>query len=66
MFRLDPGGYAASNAYWTSHSITEMLASLDRGNREALLQRLDDVTALYADLSAAYQAGKGRAGIPLA
>jgi hypothetical protein len=43
-----------------------MLATLDRGNREALLQRIDDITALYADLSAAYQANKGQAGIPLA
>jgi tRNA(Arg) A34 adenosine deaminase TadA len=66
VFRLDPGGYNASNAFWTSHNIIEMLASLDRGNREALLQRVDDLTALYADLSAAYQADKGHAGIPLA
>ena len=66
VFPLDPGGYNATNAFWTSHDITEMLASLDRGNREALLARVDDLTALYADLSAAYQATKGHAGIPLA
>jgi hypothetical protein len=44
----------------------QMIAGLDRGSREALLQRTDDVFALYADLSAAYQARKGHAGIPLA
>jgi tRNA(Arg) A34 adenosine deaminase TadA len=66
VFTLEPGGYNATNAYWTSYAIMEMLATLDRGNREALLQRIDDITALYADLSAAYQANKGGAGIPLA
>ena len=65
VFGLEPGGYNASNAYWTSHPILQMIASLDRGSREALLQRTDDIAALYADLSAAYQAGKGHAGIPL-
>jgi hypothetical protein len=43
-----------------------MIAALDRGNRETLLARVDDLNALYADLSAAYQAGKGTKGIPLA
>jgi tRNA(Arg) A34 adenosine deaminase TadA len=66
VFTLEPGGYNASNAYWHSHNIAHMIASLDRGNREALLSRFDDVTALYADLSAIYQANKGSAGIPLA
>ena len=66
VFTLDPGGYNAANAYWTSYDIMHMIAGLDRGNREALLQRTDDLTALYADLSAAYQQNKGHAGIPLA
>ena len=66
VFTLDPGGYNATNAYWTSHDIVQVIASLDRGSREALLQRIDDITALYRDLSAAYQAHKGSAGIPLA
>ena len=43
-----------------------MIATLDRGNREALVQRVDDITALYADLSAVYQSHKGNRGIPLA
>jgi len=65
VFTLDPGGYNTSNDYWQSHDITKMIASLDRGNREKLTARIDDLIALYADLSAAYQAGKGDAGIPL-
>jgi len=58
--------FNAANAYWTSHDIVQVIASLDRGSREALLQRTDNLAALYADLSAAYQANKGEAGIPLA
>ncbi|MEO5807793.1 nucleoside deaminase [Devosia sp.] len=58
--------YNRSNQYWTSHNIAQMIASLDRGNRELLLSRFDDLTALYADLSAIYQADKGSKGIPLA
>lgn len=65
VFTLDPGGYNKENAYWHSHNINGMIASLDRGNREALTARVDDITALYGDLSAAYQDGKGDAGIPL-
>lgn len=58
--------YNRVNAFWTSHSIPRMIAGFDRGNREALLARFDDVSALYADLSAIYQARKGKSGIPLA
>lgn len=57
--------YNASNAFFESHDIGRMIASLDRGNRESLTGRVDDLTALYADLSAAYQQGKGDKGIPL-
>lgn len=66
VFSLDAGGYNSSNAYWHSHDIAQMIASLDRGNRERLTARVDDITALYNDLSAEYQAHKGGAGIPLA
>jgi tRNA(Arg) A34 adenosine deaminase TadA len=58
--------YNRHNAFFTAHDLTRMIAGLDRGNREALLGRLDEIGALYADLSAVYQANKGRHGIPLA
>jgi tRNA(Arg) A34 adenosine deaminase TadA len=58
--------YNRKNAFWESHNIGQLIASLDRGNREALLARMDDINALYADLSAIYQASKGAKGIPLA
>ena len=58
--------YNRENAFFTAHGIEQLIASLDRGNRELLLGRVDNLTALYADLSAAYQATKGEKGIPLA
>jgi tRNA(Arg) A34 adenosine deaminase TadA len=57
--------YNRSNAYFTSHDMSRMIAGLDRSSKERLTARVDDLTALYADLSATYQNGKGKAGIPL-
>jgi tRNA(Arg) A34 adenosine deaminase TadA len=57
--------YNRSNAYFTSHDMSHMIGGLDRGAKERLTARVDDLTALYADLSAVYQRGKGRKGIPL-
>jgi tRNA(Arg) A34 adenosine deaminase TadA len=58
--------YNRRNAFFTSHSIVQLIAGLDRGTRERLVARVDDLTALYTDLSAVYQASKGARGIPLA
>lgn len=58
--------YNRKNAFFESHDMARMLASLDRGTKERLTERMDDLTALYADLSAAYQRTKGASAIPLA
>jgi hypothetical protein len=57
--------YNRSNAYFTSHNMLHMIAGLDRGSKERLTARVDDLTALYAELSAIYQRDKGKKGIPL-
>jgi tRNA(Arg) A34 adenosine deaminase TadA len=57
--------YNPVNKFWQSHSIRQMVASLDRSDREALLSRLDDINAFYNDASAVYQKSKGSMGIPL-
>lgn len=57
--------YNRANAYFTSHSIPQLMAGLDRGNKERLTSRVDDITALYTDLSDIYQRDKGKKGIPL-
>lgn len=66
VFRLDPGGYARRNAYWQAHSLRDMAAALPVPARAEAVARIAGVMALYDGLSAAYQAQKGGAGIPLA
>jgi tRNA(Arg) A34 adenosine deaminase TadA len=57
--------YNRRNAFFVAHDIQTAIAGLDRGNREALTERVDRIGALYADLSATYQAGKAGNAIPL-
>jgi tRNA(Arg) A34 adenosine deaminase TadA len=57
--------YNRSNPYFTSHDISHMIGGMDRGTKERLVERVDDLSALYGDLSAIYQRGKGQKGIPL-
>jgi tRNA(Arg) A34 adenosine deaminase TadA len=66
--KVSPGRdlYNRRNEFWVSHGIQDMIAGLDRNNREALMARLDDINALYRELSDTYQRGKGGKGIPLA
>lgn len=58
--------YNRSNAFFTSHGLQELIVGLDRDHRESLTGRIDDINALYNNLSATYQADKGNKGIPLA
>ena len=56
--------YNRSNAFFESHSIQAMIGGLDRGNKENLTARVDDLSALYRDLSDIYQRDKGKKGLP--
>jgi tRNA(Arg) A34 adenosine deaminase TadA len=58
--------YNRTNGFFTSHGLQQMIAGLARAPKETLLARLDEIAALYADLSATYQKSKGGKGIPLA
>jgi tRNA(Arg) A34 adenosine deaminase TadA len=57
--------YNRSNAFFESHSIQAMIGGLDRGNKENLTARVDDLSALYVELSDNYQRDKGKKDIPL-
>jgi tRNA(Arg) A34 adenosine deaminase TadA len=57
--------YNRSNAFFTSHSVQAMIAGLDRSTKERLVERVDNLNAVYNDLSADYQKDKGKKGIPL-
>jgi len=57
--------YNRKNAFFTAHDLQQMIAGLDRSSKERLVERVDNISATYADLSAAYQHDKGKKGIPL-
>jgi tRNA(Arg) A34 adenosine deaminase TadA len=65
VFDVGPRGYRSSNAYWTAHSLPSLAAALDPAVAVPLTQRMRDLTRIYDELSATYQASKGAASIPL-
>jgi tRNA(Arg) A34 adenosine deaminase TadA len=65
VFRLEPGGYNAHNAYWQAHAIGSLVAALPPSRAAPLAERIRDLTVLYEELSGVYQAHKGEVGIPL-
>ena len=66
VFGLEPGGYNAENAYWTSTSLRDLVADLQGGERAQLEARVDEIAAKYRDLSRRYLAHRSRGDIPLA
>jgi len=65
VFRLEPGGYAAKNAFWTAHGLRAEINRLPKARADAFHARLDAVKAAYEALSEAYQSGKAGNEIPL-
>ena len=65
VFRLDPGGYAKSNAFWRSAAIADLVATSAPADKAALEMQDARIRAAYARLSDNYQAGKGENAIPL-
>lgn len=65
VFKLEPGGYARRNAFWTAHAIRAEIAALPDAEAQARLARLERITERYAELSATYQRGKTGNAIPL-
>jgi len=57
--------YNRDNAFFSSHSIPALVAGFDRGTKERLVARIDDLSATYKELSDIYQRDKGNKGIPL-
>ena len=65
VFRLEPGGYNAENAYWKSFSIRKLAEQAPPAERLGLERRIAAISARYDELSAAYQAEKHENDIPL-
>ena len=66
VFRVDDGDYARANAYWSSHSVLDLIGRLPAAVQAPLLARVKNLDAVYRELSATYQASKGDTDIPLA
>ena len=65
VFRLDPGGYAKTNAFWRSAAIADLVATSPPADKAALETQDARIREAYAQLSDSYQAGKGENAIPL-
>ncbi|RIK85708.1 MAG: tRNA-specific adenosine deaminase [Hyphomicrobiales bacterium] len=66
VFRLEPGGYAAENAYWKSHSLRRLAERLPEDSERARLRaRFAALSQRYDALSRTYQAAKDGNDIPL-
>ncbi|WP_312416347.1 nucleoside deaminase [Shinella sp.] len=65
VFRLEPGGYAKTNAFWRSAAIADLIATADDEAKAALKAQDAEIRAAYDALSASYQSGKAGNTIPL-
>ena len=65
VFAIKDGNYVRENAFWTSHSIIDMISELDTESRTSCLDRVEELVALYAGLSDIYQRSKAGTDIPL-
>ena len=65
VFTLDPGGYRAENAFWTSHALRRMADTLPPAQRAVAGERIAAIAAVYDGLSATYQKAKAGNEIPL-
>ena len=65
VFRLDPGGYARTNAYWTSAGVMGLIAACGPDEKAGFLARVDALKRAYAEMSDFYQASKTDGEIPL-
>ena len=65
VFGVVDGAYRRTNAFWTAHAVDELVAALPESEATPLNDRVGRLRLTYAELSAAYQATKGDADIPL-
>ena len=65
VFGLEPGGYNASNLYWTSYAIPRLVAGLCGARPGDTQARSATLAAKYAALSRRYQESKAGNAIPL-
>lgn len=64
VFGVENGDYRASNAFWSSYSIPELVNAAPENEREALQQKEQQIRARYSELSDLYQLSKATNDIP--
>jgi tRNA(Arg) A34 adenosine deaminase TadA len=65
VFKLDPGEYARSNAYWTGYGIRDLVENCEVAPKDRFQGRIADLTRTYAEMSDVYQNNKAATDIPL-
>lgn len=65
VFKIKDGEYSKNNSYWKSFSIIDQIKENEDLNKHNLIEKIDKIKLLYADLSAQYQDIKISNNIPL-
>lgn len=65
VFKIKDGEYSKNNSYWKSFSIIDQIKENEDLNKLNLIEKIDKIKLLYADLSAQYQDVKISNNIPL-
>lgn len=65
VFKHEPGGYARSNAYWTSYRVADLIDACEPAARDGFLVRVEALKTAYAKMSDVYQSYKDITDIPL-
>jgi len=65
VFRLEPGGYNAENAYWKSFALRRLAEALPAEEKNAAEARIASISSQYDALSQVYQSDKADNDIPL-
>ena len=65
VFNIKGGEYNKVNSYWKSFSIIDQIKENEDLNKHNLIEKIDKIKLLYADLSAQYQDVKISNNIPL-
>jgi tRNA(Arg) A34 adenosine deaminase TadA len=65
VFRLEPGGYAKTNAFWRSAAIGDLIAVEREPEKTELKAQDARIRHAYDRLSESYQSGKNDNSIPL-
>ena len=65
VFKIENGDYARRNDFWECHDLLELVNGCSGDEGEQMRIQAARIKAVYDDLSAVYQDGKGETNIPL-